>query len=154
MFDVFETFNILLWVGVAIVLGLLFLALLGQARYAWRRKDIGLIALMFGGPLLALLVFKLTVLTAFDAPLLAISSIRTPSGFSWMPGYIYGTLIVALWIMLIIGFFAGMGYMISGTVGSTKYTIPTFFERIVSLVFFVIYGWFFGAVVVGISMHH
>ncbi len=154
MFDIFETFKFLFWVAVGIVLGLLFLALLGQARYAWRRRDIGLIVLMFGGPLLALVIFKLTVLTAFDGPLLAISSIRTPSGFSWLPGYVYGVLIVALWIMLVVGFFAGIAYMIAGTVGSTKYTIPTFVERIVSLVFYVVYGWFFGAIVVGISLHH
>lgn len=154
MYNPFDTAISLIWIAVIVVLGLLFLALLGQARYAWQRKDFGLILLMFGGPILAVLIYLLTVATVFDAPLLAISSIRTPSGFSWLNGYIYGTLIVALWIMLIIGFFAGMACMFAWTVGRTKYTIPTFVERIASLAFFIFYGWFFGAVVIGISLHH
>ncbi len=142
------------WLAVLAVLVLLFLASLGQAKYAWRRRDFSLIAVMYGGPILGLLAYKLTVLTAFDGPLLAISSIRTPSGFSWLNGYVYGTLIVGLWIMLVVTFFAGMGYMLSWAVGTTKYTIPSFPERIGSLLFWILYGWFFGAAVVGITLHH
>lgn len=143
--------NVSFAVKVAIAALLLWLLLisLGQAKWAWRRHDYSMIVIMYLGPILAFVVFCLTYITALFGPLLWMLSLifNPPDGLFGMPGFAYGTIVFFGAIMLIVAFCAGMGYMITWSGGKTKYTIPTFAQRVGSLVLYVIYGWFFGAFV-------
>lgn len=139
----FNDIVIVFFAGLAIVLAILALFQLGVARLRFRQRKFGTIIVMYGNILLALLVFKLTVLLTFDGPLMALGGLDGSYNFGWIPYYFRYWIVVALAFVAILVLCAGAGYAVIWS------SSEDFWPKVWSVLLFIFYAWLIGAIAVG-----